>query len=97
MIKIKDLETYFETDFNTLLNNNDIVFIASNVKDAVKSFIVDEFKMYNNVVDEETIIAFEKWLDKCSADELLYSNLDYYQRYFKVLDNGNIYYLNNYI
>lgn len=40
---------------------------------------------------------FYKWVEKCNANELFNTELSTYQRHFKVLDNGKVYYLNSYI
>ena len=40
---------------------------------------------------------FYKWVEKCSAEELFNTDLNTFQRHFKVLDNNKVYYLNSYI
>ena len=95
MIYIKDLEEHFKKDFNTIINDKDIIFVADNVEKAIKEFIDYEEEIYNNYVTIETLEKIFIWLNVCTKDYLLNSELDTYERYFKVVDNGNIYYLNN--
>lgn len=104
MIKIKELEKYYGEDFDELLKENKIVYIADdkigafdNYRKWELSYCYDDIdkmerKMYlANIRDN-----FYKWVENCNADELLNYDLDTYERHF-MLENGKIYYLNEYI
>lgn len=95
MIYIKDLEEYFNKDFETIIKDNDIVYIANNVENATKNFVDYEREKYNNYVSIETIFAMCYWLENATKQELFNRELDTCERYFKIVENGNIYYLNN--
>jgi len=53
----------------------------------------DDINKYLNSIKKD----FYKWVEKCNADELFNYELSTYQRHFKLLDNGKVYYLNSYI
>ena len=106
MIKIKDLEEYFGKTFDEILKDNDIVMVADDIKGAWEDYCnwekgenaftwetEDDINKYLNSIKKD----FYKWVEKCSADELFNYELSTYQRHFKLLDNGKVYYLNSYI
>lgn len=108
MIKIKDLENYFEKSFDELLNDNDIIVVADDINGAwedyynweiensnlyeINNTLNGETKKYLNTIKDE----FYKWVENCNADELLNYELNTYQRHF-MLENGKVYYLNSYL
>lgn len=109
MIKIIELEKYFDNDFNTLLKNKDIVKIADNITDSwedyckwEKSFVhfdKELNKMEKQEIDDYLLSIkndYIKWVQNCSADDLFNYELSTYQRHFMLEDN-NIYYLNSYL
>ena len=53
----------------------------------------EEVEKYLNSIKKD----FYKWVKNCKADELFNYDLSTYQRHFKLLDNGKVYYLNTYI
>ena len=95
MIKIKDLEKYFGTTFDELLNNNDIVEIGDDIELAWKDYCEWEFNVYGEdikALEDE----FKKWVKELNnVKDLMEYELSTYQRHFQ-LDNGKIYYLNSY-
>ena len=117
MVKIKELEEYFEEDFDTILKNNRIVEIAKNdyIKLGDKGYIkttIDfawedyceweknywrdkkELEKYLKKIKKD----FYKWVKNCTINDLFGDyELQTFQRHFKVLDNGKVYYLNDYI
>lgn len=104
MIKIKDLENYFEKSFDELLNDNDIVMVADDIKGAWGDYRSWELKYCYDNEDKKVVKEylnaikkdFYKWVENCNADELLNYELSTYQRHF-MLENGKVYYLNSYI
>lgn len=95
MVKIKELEEYFEKSFNELITDNDIVEIANDLDTCFNDYVKWEKTLYNNNV-EDLREDFNKWVENCNANDLLDYELETYQRHFK-LENGKYYYLNNYI
>ena len=95
MITIKELEEYFKKSFNDIVFDNDIIFVANSVEKAIKEFIDYEIEIYNHYVNIETLEKMFIWLNVARQEDLFNTELDTYERYFKVIDNGNIYYLNN--
>lgn len=106
MIKITELEKYFDDDFDTLLKNKDIIKIADNITDSWKDYCkweTQSFVYYDEKEKEEQQqylesieTDFYKWVQNCSADDLFNYELSTYQRHFMLEDN-NIYYLNSYL
>ena len=108
LVKISDLEKYFEKDFVKIIEDKDIVLIAENkdFKGAYKDYYNWEIETYTYYYEEEEkeqleyLKSIEKdfyeWLKKCNGKDLLESDLDTYQRHF-VLEDNNIYYLNSYL
>ena len=110
MIKIKELEEYFGKSFDEILADNDIICIAENdyiklgengyikttIDFAWEDYVKWEKENYGENV-EHLKKDFYKWVEKCNADDLFNYELNTYQRHFKVLDNGKVYYLNSYI
>ena len=95
MIYIKDLEEHFNKDFETIIKDNDIVYIADNIENATKNFADYEIEKYNHFVNIETLFYMCYWLKNATKKELFNRELDTCERYFKVVENENIYYLNN--
>ena len=106
MVKIKELEEHFGKSFDELLKDNSIVYIADNSINAYNNYYTDEILLYCNNKEQKDEMkqylynikdSFVNWLDKeCNSDELLNYEIDYYKRHFK-LENGKIYFLNDYI
>lgn len=104
MIKIKDLENYFEKSFDELLNDNDIIVIADDINGAWEDYRSWELKYCYDNEDKKVVKEylnaikkdFYKWVENCNADELLNYELSTYQRHF-MLENGKVYYLNSYL
>ena len=103
MIKIKDLEEYFGKSFNKILQDNDICFIADNIKNAWKDYykyelesVLDLYKKETKAYLNDIKTDFYKWVETCNTDKLLNYDLSTYQRHFR-LENGKVYYLNSYI
>lgn len=104
MIKITELEKYFEKSFDKLLNDNDIVMVADDIKGAWGNYRNWELKYCYDNEDKKIVkeylntikTDFYKWVQNCSTDDLFNYELSTYQRHFMLEDN-NIYYLNSYL
>jgi len=104
MIKIKDLENYFEKSFDELLNDRDIIMVADDINGAWEDYCNWEKDFQNGCEDEELTRylnmikdEFYKWVENCNAEQLLEYEIDTYQRHFMLEENGKVYYLNEYI
>ena len=111
MIKIKELEEHFGKSFDEILSDNTIIeigggdyiklgnngYIKTSIDFAWEDYCKWEKDLYNNDV-KKLQKDFYKWVEKCTIDDLFgVYELETYQRHFKVLDNGKVYYLNDYI
>jgi len=106
MVKIKELEEHFGKSFDEILKDNSVVFIANNSASAYSNYYTNEILLYGGDKEQKQEIKeylyrikddFINWLDKeCNSDELLNYEIDYYKRHFK-LEDGKIYFLNDYI
>lgn len=96
MIKIKDLEDYFGASFEELIKENDIVEVGDDLELAWKNYYEWELRLYGNDI-KALENEFKKWVKELNnVKDLMEYELSTYQRHFQ-LDNGKIYYLNNYI
>lgn len=99
MIKIKDLEKYFEKSFDEILEDSDIIFVADDIPNAWKNYVEWEesnaFELSGTHDYLKSIKSdFEKWVATCNANDLLDHEISTYERHF-MLENGKVYYLNN--
>lgn len=109
MIKIKELEKHFESSFDELIKDNDICLIADDLESAWEDYKNWE-KQYThydkdlNLLDENAVDKdlesrkneFMESVKNNNADDLFNYELNVITRHF-MLENGKVYYLNNYI
>lgn len=95
MISIRELEEHFGKDFEKIVNDNDIVYIGDSIEIAMRDYVEYEKERYNNNVSVEILLTMCYWLENATKDNLFDNELDTYERYFKVVENGKIYYLNS--
>lgn len=102
MITRKDLENYFEKDFDDIIKDRDIIEIATDVDSAWDDYCeweqdfqngcdTTELELYLNNIKPK----FYEWVQNATASELLEYEIDTYQRHFML--DGKVYYLDNYI
>ena len=101
MVKIKELEKYFNKSYKDILEDNDIWEITNDIdilwEDYCKwerdfGYSENETENYLKSIKND----FYKWVENCSGSELLDYEIDTWQRHFK-LENGKYCYLNSYI
>lgn len=101
MVKIKELENYYNKTFKELVNDNDIIEIANDIDTLWKDYQKWELENSFDVTDTNDYLQaikkdFYKWVENCNGTDLLDYEIQTYQRHFK-LENGKYYYLNSYI
>lgn len=101
IVKIKELEEYFNKSLNELIEDNDILEVANDLDTCFNDYSKWEKE---NSIDLENCNEYLKsikkdfynWVENCNSNDLLNYDLETYQRHFK-LENGKYYYLNSYI
>ena len=95
MITKKELETHFEKDFETILEDKDIVFIGNNIDEAWEDYKKFENGFIDTTPVDELKSKFYEWIEKCEAKDLFEYSLDTFERHFMLKEDEKIYYLNN--